>query len=303
MRAEGRLTAVDEKNSATKSIISLAISGLKPTPTLIRNTVAQVKTFLFAGQDTTATLIQWLCYEISKSSFKKSHADMLAKLTAEHDAVFGKTSNPFNALDILDRQDEQGRKEAESILGNKLPYTTAFLKETLRCHAPAGSARLVPEISTDNPVPFNVPITTKSASSASGVLETKEININGLIIDVCAHLIHRNPTVWGEDAHEFRPDRWLDDEYMSKLPPGAFRPFERGPRACIGQELAMLEAKIVLCAVARGFEWEKIGYTGKKEGMGTPKGDGTDDVERELWNIMQVTSVAVDGMKMKVKLR
>ena len=40
---------------------------------------------------------------------------------------------------------------------------------------------------------------------------------------------------------------------------GAWRPFEHGPRSCIGKELSMLELKIVLCLVARRFRF-RIAY-------------------------------------------
>ncbi|KAJ9502739.1 hypothetical protein LTR96_005867 [Exophiala xenobiotica] len=295
----------------SKSITRLALSGMTPSNALLRNTVSQIKSFLFAGQDTTATLIQWLCFELSKATWSDRHAEILDKLVAEHDAVFGKTEDPssaFNALDVLGREDDdEGRREAESILGgSKLPYTTAFIKETLRLHPPASTVRLVPEITPSNPVPVNVRIrnsNTKDGGGGGGDSE-KEINVNGLRVYVAAYLIHRHKGIWGEDADVFRPDRWLDDEYMSKLPSGAWRPFERGPRNCIGQELAMLEAKIVLCAVARGFKWEKVGHSGRKGFDGQlPQGDGSDDPDMEVWSISNVTAVPLDGMKMKVERR
>ena len=91
---------------------------------------------------------------------------------------------------------------------------------------------------------------------------------------------------------------------MGNLPTGAFRPFERGPRNCIGQELAMLEAKVVMCAVTRGFKWEKVGYSGKKREVGyIAKGDGSDDPECEVWSVSSVTAVPLDGMMMKVERR
>jgi cytochrome P450 len=300
-----RAQTSDKSNGSTestptlqRSITRLALSGLDPDAALVRSTVSQIKSFLFAGQDTTATLIQWLCFELSKASWSPRSAAILQSLTAEHDAVFGTQGGPFNALDVLGRTDEAGRKETEAILGSRLPYTTAFIKETLRIHPPAATARLVPEMSPQNPTPVTMKIRT-----ARG--EEKDVNVNGLRIYSAQHLIHQNTDFWGPDAHVFRPDRWLDEKYMSGLPTGAWRPFERGPRNCIGQELAMVEAKVVLCAVARGFSWEKVGYSGRKqtEGMEIPRGDGKDDPEREVWSVNQVTSVPVDGMKMRVCLK
>lgn len=289
----------DAKSSSmhAKSILRLALSGLQPTPELIRNSVSQIKTFLFAGQDTTATLIQWMCFELSKSSFSAQYSAIVQNLIDEHNKVFGATGDPFNALDTLGKEDDQGRKDAEAILGIKLPYTTAFIRETLRLHPPAATARRVPDISPEHPTPFTVTLPVSPGST-----ETKDVVLNGLRVYPSQYLIHRNPAIWGDDAAVFRPERWLDEEYVTKLPTGAWRPFERGPRNCIGQELALLEAKVVLCAVVRGFLFHKEGYSGRKE-AGIVKGDGTDDVEREIWSKHSVTAVVMDGMKMRVELK
>ncbi|KAI1620261.1 cytochrome P450 [Exophiala viscosa] len=292
--------STDDKQEHQKSITRLAISGMTPSKALVQNTVSQIKSFLFAGQDTTATLIQWLCFELSKASWADGHVAILEKLIAEHDAVFGKTDDLFNALDVLGQDDEQGRHNAEAILGNKLPYTTAFIKETLRLHPAASTARRVSEISAENPMPVTVTLRSRDGDKEI----EKGVVVNGLRVYVAQYLVHRNKSVWGDDAEVFRPERFLDEEYMANLPTGAFRPFERGPRNCIGQELAMLEAKVVMCAVARGFKWEKMGYSGKKGEVGyIAKGDGTDDPECEVWSVSSVTAVPLDGMMMKVERR
>ena len=191
-------------------------------------------------------------------------------MEAEHESVFG--LGAYSALDILSQPGY-----ADELLGDKIPYTTAFIKETLRVHPPAGTARTVPEASKTSP-PFYVDIDGHATA------------IDSLRVYNCQWIIHRNPLIWGEDAHIFNPDRWFDDEYMSKLPPGAWRAFERGPRNCIGQELAMMEAKVVLCAVTRGLRFEKVGLSGRNG-------------EPEVWNTQHVTSVPVDGMEMRFHLK
>ncbi|KAI9874888.1 MAG: hypothetical protein M1823_007589, partial [Watsoniomyces obsoletus] len=173
---------------------------MEPTPALIKNTVSQLKSFLFAGQDTTATLIQWICYELSRASLSSESASFLKQLTEEHNRIFG--PNPWSALDAL-----SDSHLSEATLGDKLPYTTAWVKETLRLHPPAGTARYVPQVSSTTP-PFEVDIPTVDANGKTSVLSTR---LNGLRIYICQYLVHRNPSVWGDDAHAFNPARWLDE--------------------------------------------------------------------------------------------
>ena len=271
---KARISRPTDTTSESKCILQLAVSGLTPNDALIRSCVDQLKSFLFAGQDTTATLIQWMCYEMSKASHSPHHATSLSRLRQEHDVVFG--PHPFSALQILS---SLATAESESILTSKLPYTTAFIKETLRLHPPAATVRAVPWDATS----FSLP------------LPSHPVSVAGLQIYPSLYLIQRNPNVWGPDAHLFNPGRWLDDAYIAGLPVGAYRPFERGPRNCIGQELAMLEGMTALVSIARGFAFEKVGLTGR---VGVDGGER----EREVWSEHAVTSVPVDGMVMRVSM-
>lgn len=66
---------------------------------------------------------------------------------------------------------------------------------------------------------------------------------DGLNVINLAAGLHYDTKTWGEDALQFRPER-----FFSKTPDGAWVPFSKGIRNCIGQELAMIEMRIV-CAV------------------------------------------------------
>jgi len=356
--------------SSAKSIVSLALTGLDPTPSVLDATVSQVKTFLFAGQDTTATLIQWMALELSKSYpssplYSEHHRQIREHLCAEHDAVFG-SSDPFAALDVLSRENAH----VDELLGSKLPYTTAFIKEALRLNPPGGSARLIPlapydpdypHVKAQQPHFLDLPAWTHSKTGERH--EARRIRVDGMRLYNSHFIIHRNPNTWGPDATEFDPARFLDrsgkasvDEveeaintnktptphangnangnanangsttkpdagsaqtglphpyHVSTLPTGSYRPFERGPRTCIGSNLAYMEAKIVLAIMARGFEWTKVGLDGTKPEPGEVVygGTGREDVKVgesqgwRVWSINQVTSVPVDGMRMRVKLK
>jgi len=74
-----------------------------------------------------------------------------------------------------------------------------------------------------------------------------------------------------QDPFEFRPERWLTD---APAPVGAnkdaFIPFSKLPRNCIGQEMAMLEMKIVLAIICRDFD-----FTARYDELDQLKNDGS----------------------------
>lgn len=73
------------------------------------------------------------------------------------------------------------------------------------------------------------------------------------------YVVHRDPSIWGPDASQFRPERWADAEYVKGLHPFAYLPFSKGPRNCIGQTFAMLEAKSVLAMLYQKFTFRYAG--------------------------------------------
>lgn len=58
-------------------------------------------------------------------------------------------------------------------------------------------------------------------------------------------LVHRDPEVWGADAEEFDPDRFLPERSRGR-PAHSYKPFGTGERACIGRQFALHEAVLVL---------------------------------------------------------
>ncbi|KAF2280766.1 cytochrome P450 [Westerdykella ornata] len=250
-----------------------------------RSTTAdQVRTFLFAGHDTTSILLQRLLYTLS------IHPKCLAKIREEHEAVFG-SEDP---IDVFRKRPDEAIKA--------LSYTSACIKEALRLWPPAGSARMSP------------PGRDLRVRLSTG----EDVCVDGTILYLCPYLIQRDPKVYGETANDFVPERWLGDTDTSaekkdevgsqtgasKIPISAWRPFERGPRNCIGQELANLEARAILACVMRRYDFVKVG-AGEVEvdEKGKPILDekGRYRTKSELFNSQIVTAKPFDRCRMRVK--
>lgn len=78
----------------------------------------------------------------------------------------------------------------------------------------------------------------------------------GTTVVVSPWVSHRNPRYFA-DPTAFRPERWSGD-FAATLPRFAYIPFGGGPRICIGNRFAMMEAVLVLATVAQRFrlEWQ-----------------------------------------------
>jgi cytochrome P450 len=64
-------------------------------------------------------------------------------------------------------------------------------------------------------------------------------------------LVHRDAR-WFDDPEVFRPERW-DNDLIKRLPRCAYFPFGDGPRVCIGNHFAMMEAVLILATIARRY--------------------------------------------------
>lgn len=236
---------------------------------------SSIKLFLFAGNDTTSTT---LCYAYHLLS---THPRTARLLRQEHNQVLG--SEPSVAAGII---------ATHPHLLNNLSYTLAVLKETLRLYPPADSTR---QGSKD--------IVLSDPSDPTGRKHPTE----GMFIAVSAHAMHTDPTYWPRPI-EFLPERWLPpnsspEAQSEPLLPSereAWQPFSRGPRVCIGQELALTELKLVLALTAREFDVASVFEEVDQERKG--KNEKTDIHGDSAWMRVAISGRPREGMPVRVRL-
>jgi cytochrome P450 len=166
-----------------------------------------------------------------------AYPDVVRKLREEHDRVFAPGIDA--SYEIL---------RAEPYRLNNLEYTTNVIKETLRHYPVGGTAR---REQTEGFIPY----------------DGQQYTTKGFLILPIQHTMHMNPKIF-PNPKAFDPDRFSREDF----PRHAWRPFERGPRACLGQPLAMDELKIMLLLTIREFDFSCVGLKPNK----TPRVPWTD---------------------------
>ncbi|KAF8966456.1 cytochrome P450 [Flammula alnicola] len=172
---------------------------------------------LVAGRDTTASTLTFALYMLAE------HPDVARRLREE----------------IIDKVGPTNRPTYEDI--REMKYLRAFINEVLRLY-PA--------------VPFDGRTSNKAA-----ILEQKKpgskpyyVAPNTKVIYGIFHM-HRRTDLWGPDALEFDPDRFLDQRLKKYLTPNPFifTPFNAGPRICLGQQFAYQEVSFFLIRLHQQF--------------------------------------------------
>jgi cytochrome P450 len=140
------------------------------------------------------------------------------------------------------------RAELTAVLGGREPrfrdlgalsYTRRMLDESLRLYPPAwilGRRALGEDRLGDVTVPA------------------------GSVLALSPYVTHRNPRYW-PDPERFDPDRMVEWR-AARRAPFAYFPFGGGPRLCIGHNMAMLEAQLIIGTVAQRFDLRLVeGHT------------------------------------------
>lgn len=171
-----------------------------------------------AGSDTTAITLSSVLYHLLK--YPNTYQKLRDEI--ENAAKEGKVSDPITF------------KEAQG-----LPYLQAVMKEGLRVHPAVGLGlqRIVP---------------------AEGTTIANQFIPGGSTVGINAYVAHKNTSVWGSDADQWRPERWLEIEEQGR---GAevekyFFSFGMGSRTCIGKNISLLEMNKLIPQLVRRFDFE-----------------------------------------------
>ncbi|CAD6586001.1 MAG: hypothetical protein CYPHOPRED_003360 [Cyphobasidiales sp. Tagirdzhanova-0007] len=190
--------------------------------------MGQVATFIMAGHDTSSTTVAWILMYMS------TRPEIQKKLREEVQRAKAKAAT-------------EDRSELKHEEISSLPYMDAVVKETLRCVPPVLEWLLKP-LAIFLKVLLQIHDYSRYSARRSVMIGISSFN--------------RTKTIFGEDAHEFRPERWLEKEIddglqlakgFTTLSP--LLTFLGGPRGCIGYRFALLEVKTILATLIAAFEF------------------------------------------------
>ncbi|KAI0661093.1 PAH-inducible cytochrome P450 monooxygenase PC-PAH 4 [Cubamyces menziesii] len=215
-----------EKRTYGKDVLSILgerVGGPEDAPER-RELLAQMYTLTLAGHETTATTFSFLLYEVAR------HPEYQARMRQE-------------VLEARARIFERGDVEftMEDLEG--MTVCMNAIKETLRMHPIAAN---LPRVATqDDVLPLAFPAPTKSGETVMEVPVRK-----GQVVYTSLAVYNRIPQVWGEDSHEWNPDRFARLDSGKQTFVGVFAnlmTFSAGTRACIGWRFSVIELQ-VLCS-------------------------------------------------------
>jgi cytochrome P450 len=223
-----------------------------PTPTNLRvkREVAQIEKILYriigerraSGRDSGDLLSMLLSAQDedgSRMTDRQLRDEAITLFLAGHETTASTLSWTWWLLAQNSAVEAKLHAELDAVLGDRAPslddlprlaYAGHVITESLRLYPAAwGMARLAVE---DHEI-AGYPVT------------------RGMGVAMAQWVVHRDPR-WYDAPEEFRPERWENDLWK-RLPRFAYFPFGGGPRQCIGNAFALMEATLILATIARKF--------------------------------------------------
>ncbi|KAH7171270.1 cytochrome P450 [Dactylonectria macrodidyma] len=171
-----------------------------------------------AGSDTTAISLRSIMYFLLRSPQTYKR---LQEEIASFDAQ-GKISDPVTFGETIN-----------------MPYLQAVMKEAMRVHPAVqwSLPRYVP--------PSNLQLNSFTIPAGA------EVGVN-------PYVIHRNKLIFGDDADQFRPERWLENKDKARDMDRYMIQFGMGSRICLGKNISLMEMAKLLPQLLRNFDFELV---------------------------------------------
>ncbi|KAK0595998.1 hypothetical protein LWI29_011857 [Acer saccharum] len=179
--------------------------------------------FIIAGKDTTANTLTWFFYMLCKNPVVQEKVALEVREATE-------AENSTSADEFVELMTEEAL--------NKMHYLHAAITETLR---------LYPAVPVDGKCPI------EEDMLPDGFVVKKDDGVNYM-----PYAMGRMTYIWGDDAEEFRPERWLLDGVFQPESPFKFTAFQAGPRICLGKEFAYRQMKMLGAVLVNFFKFRLV---------------------------------------------
>ncbi|KAH8111253.1 cytochrome P450 [Phellopilus nigrolimitatus] len=281
----------DAKGERGRDILSVLLRAQLEGPADERlpdgEVIGHITTLIFAAQDTTSSAIARIL-------------QMLALHPAAQDRLrkeIRRARCPGSDVDCNTEEEESRKQEWEYDALMRLPYLDAIARETLRLHSPVSWIWRIARQPTTLPLRHALNGTDGRPIDVIPVAKNQ-----GVVIGIAA--ANRDESVWGADAWEWKPERWLDGAGQAvdadvedrgamrgeiERKPGVMDPevrypgvysgmmtFSGGGRSCIGFKFALLSLKLIVAGLV-----EKFAFAPPEEEI--------------VWNMNHIAAPAVKG--------
>lgn len=147
-----------------------------------------------------------------------------------------------------------------------------------------------------------IPKTTGSYAQSLTFRDQLHILPPNTAVNINLQALHTDPQVWGSDALDWRPSRWLDKtlpsrEDLSENPaealiepkPGTFIPWADGPRACVGRKFSQVEFVAVLAVLFHRYHVTPVPENGESKA----------EVEKTLSRMVENSAISAITLQMQ----
>ncbi|PSS24190.1 Cytochrome P450 704C1 like [Actinidia chinensis var. chinensis] len=216
--------AVQQDSNDKEDILSRFLVESKKDPEGMNDQYLRdiILSFMIAGKDTSANTLSWFFYMLCKNPLIQE------KVAQEVREVTSTQENGASVNDFV-------TSISDEVL-EKMHYLHSALTETLRLYpAVPVDGRCV---ETDDTLPDGFKL-----KKGDGVY-------------YISYAMGRMQYIWGDDAEDYRPERWLNNGIFQPESPFKFIAFHAGPRICLGKDFAYRQMKIMAMALLRFFRFK-----------------------------------------------